>query len=105
MEIYLVISACGEYEDYRENIEKAFLKEEDAMNYKKELDEAYMIKGPVFNIVPEDVYCEWPVTDEDDTPLDSYKGYTTEQYLAQQDRLEISYLRYSGSRVQEITVE
>lgn len=38
-EIYLVITSEGEYEDYRENVERAYTSKEAAEKYIKELDD------------------------------------------------------------------
>lgn len=105
MEIYLVISCSGEYEDYREQIEKAFFKEEDAINYKKEFDDEHIIKGDVFNIMPESIYYEYPTIDEIDGPIEEYKGYTSKQYKEQEDRLYLSYAVFRECKIQKINIE
>lgn len=46
--IYLVISAEGEWEDYRENVEKAFLNKKRAKKFAKKIDESHKYV-PVFS--------------------------------------------------------
>lgn len=92
--VYIVISQHGDYEDYRTRIEKVFYALKDAKKFKDEFEKEHLVglsENEVYNIVPKDIFYEY-TWDEDE--LD-YKGYTREQFEAQNERVEKAYGFYS----------
>lgn len=104
--VYIVISQHGDYEDYRTNIEKVFYNLKDANKFREEFDKEHLVglsEDEVYNIVPEDIFSEYPWNE--DKP--DYKGYTREQFEAQNDRVDEAYgLNYYGHCfIEEFEVE
>ena len=87
---YIVISQHGDYEDYRTRIEKVFYTLKDAKKFKDEFEKGHLVgfsDEEVYNIVPKDIFHEYAW--DDDEP--DYKGYTREQFEAQNDRVDKAY--------------
>lgn len=117
--VFIVVSNCGQYEDYSENIEKVFDNKESADEFAKEFDDEHFIDSTgyetyhdaVYNIMPDEVYYEWPVTESDvdgeDTEVyaDEFRGYTIEDYEKQEARVNLSYEDWGKCRVEVFEVE
>ena len=88
--VYIVISQHGYYEDYRTRIEKVFYNLKDAKKFKDEFEKEHLVgllENEVYNIVPKDIFYEY-AWDEDNP---DYKGYTMEQFEAQNKRVDMAY--------------
>lgn len=73
--IYIVISSCGQYEDYHHWNEKAFLNKNDAIKYAKELDKLHSDKPAFITDEFEKILndCEFELPDWEDFPGDDIK--------------------------------
>lgn len=113
MKVYIVISAHGDYEDYRENIEGVFSSRAKALEFMNNFDEEHYIEYDsdkdrdefVYNIVPRDIFDSWPYTepekDEDELVYDKeYCGYTIDDYHKQEDRVDLWYQNYSKCHIE-----
>lgn len=92
--VYIVISQHGDYEDYRTNIEKVFYNLKDAKKFIDDFEKEHLVglsEDEVYNIVPKDIFYEY-LWDDDNS---DYKGYTKEQFEAQNDRVDKAYGLYS----------
>ena len=115
--VYIVISCHESYEDYHERIEAVFGKKEDAEKFAEEFDSEhiidilYDIDDPeekarvVYNIVPEDVYINWPYDEEKENIVEEYMGYTADQFDAQYNRVGLLYDDYGKCCIEEHEVK
>lgn len=102
--IYIVKSSSGSYDDYRCWNEKAFIKQEDAKVYAKELDKKHYYKPPFItdkfielieeceDLVPNwESFPEYPITDAN---RDAYNKWIANQVDKQvKTLLELLYTR------------
>ena len=111
--IYIVISCRGSYEDYHKSIEEVFGKKEDAEKFAEEFDSEHIIDiddpeekaRVIYNIIPEDVYINWPYDKEKENIVDEYMGYTADQFDAQYNRVELLCDNYGKCRIEEHEVK
>ena len=112
--IYLVITASGEYEDYREHVECAFSTREEADKYARELD------NKKSNITQEDLYLygeamDWLYVYEDRNPalFENKISFNTSpikcmernnEIQAIRDKLTINYLKEHGMDMSNKTI-
>lgn len=87
---YIVVSQHGDYEDYRTNIEKVFYNLKNAKKFLDEFEKEHLVdisEEELFNIIPKDIFYDY-AWDEDEP---NYKGYTREQFEAQNKRVDMAY--------------
>ena len=113
--VYIVISVHGSYEDYRENIEGVFWEKEDAEEFAKAFDDEHVIDlygmdpdeqdDMVYNIMPQEIYINWPYDEAADSLAPEYEGYTRDQYDAQDRRISLLYMDYGNCHIEEHEVK
>lgn len=98
MKVYVVSSSHGEYEDYRERIEKIFDSREKAENFAKEFNKVYIVSNSdiqkynladeLYNSIMDEMYKEgWDWGDNND----SYAKCEQELVKRFEQRSELSY--------------
>lgn len=98
MKVYVVSSSHGEYEDYKERIEKIFDSREKAENFAKEFNKAYIVSNSdiqkynladeLYNSIMDEMYKEgWDWGDNND----SYAKCEQELVKRFEQRSELSY--------------
>lgn len=98
MKVYVVSSSHGEYEDYRERIEKIFDSREKAENFTKEFNSVYIVSNSdiqkynladeLYNSIMDEMYKEgWDWGDNND----SYAKCEQELVKRFEQRSELSY--------------
>ena len=98
MKVYIVSSSHGEYEDYREKIEKIFDSREKAENFAKEFNSVYIVSNSdiqkynladeLYNSIMDEMYKEgWDWGDNND----SYAKCEQELVKRFEQRSELSY--------------
>lgn len=118
MRVYIVISSHGDYEDHREDIEGVFSTRKKAVEFMERFDAEHYIKydpsngreDSVYNIVPKDIFDDWPYTEPDDPNEDyiydkEYRGYTIDDYHRQEGRLDLWYQNYRKCHIETFEVE
>ena len=75
---------------------------------KAKLDKNVVLEKQCWTIMPEEVFSEWPVIDEDDLNsfeyVSEYKGYTKEQRDEQESRWHLMLDDYSYATIQEVNM-
>lgn len=103
---YLVIVSGGSYDSYFSYAYRLFKNLEDAEKYKKAFDKKYLISPDnVFSIVPEDIFMSWEYDEEKKSYVPNYKGYTLEQYNAQNERWSIAMIDYHPCEIKVMELE
>ena len=104
--VYLIIVSGGSYDSYFSYADRLFKNLENAEEYKKAFDEKYLISPDnVFNIVPEDIFMSWEYNEEEESYAPNYKGYTLEQYNAQDERWSIAMSDYHPCEIKIMELE
>lgn len=116
--IYAVKQEQGIGPDRAVDIVAAFRNREQAEEMSVSQNKEYVIsREDLFNVVPEEVYLDWPVQhveNKDVSPdeevntwrgyAEEYKGYTLSQYISQFVRCAIFAEDYSPCEIEEVTL-
>lgn len=106
LKAYLVIVTGSGYDSYFSYADRLFKKLEDAEKYKKAFDEKYLIsQDDIFNIVPQDIFMSWEYDEEKESFVPNFKGYTLEQYNAQDERWSIAMNEYHPCEIKVMELE
>ena len=90
--LYLVWQESGSYDMYDNKLCGVYDDEEKALGLKAILDEKVITSDRCWNIMPEEVFSQWPTVeieggDTDDFEyVSEFKGYTLEQRELQEER-------------------
>ena len=106
--LYLVWQSSGSYDTYYNRLCGVFDSMESASERKAKLDQNVIRPEECWNIMPQDVYYNWPTVENDvDSENDfdyvsEYEGYTREQRDEQEKRWYAMTDDYSYAVVEEI---
>ena len=110
MKVYCVFQSSGSYEMYHEELVGIFSTMELAEQKKKELDKKVVSSENLWSAVPEDIYCSWPFTCEDEendiwAPESCYVGYTISQFMEQEVLCDYYNSEFCPAEIKEYEVQ
>ena len=94
--LYLVWQASGCYDTYNNRLCGVYDNQEMALELKDRLDNNLITEDNCWTVVPKDVYCNWPINEDDSTweYIEEYMGYTRDQREQQEVRWSIMMEEY-----------
>ena len=107
--LYLVWQEHNRHGNLFKRLCGIFYNERQALKLKERLDKNVVTEDTCWNIVPKDVYTNWPAVDidssdgsdvEDDYYVSDYMGYTREQRNQQEERLYLMKKGYLEAVIQ-----
>lgn len=104
MKVYIVEQSSGSYDDYVNRILKIFCDKQKAEEFAKKIDDEFFIPiDEIYTIVPRDIYEDWPCDDKGEY-VNSYYGYTYDEFIKQDERVTLTYMEYSPCTITEYEV-